>query len=357
MAWPSRTTASTSPWLPTARRASGRSRSSPHDGSSDVDVARRTRCAGSPATAAPSAWSRSTRTSSCSSGSPAPTTRLLLSDVTAADEWQLAGSARRALELPDARGRGRPGARPATSTCSPTSACARWTWACCSTTSTSTPTRCSSDVARRLGFGALFDDAVGLDLRLSAADGPWRTTRRCAPPSTRRAPRWRPATSRSGRSSSTPTATVVGRGPQRPRGRRRPDRPRRGRRAARRGRGRAASGGSTAAPWSSPSSRARCAPARSCWPASTGSCSARTTTKAGAVGSLWDVVRDRRLNHRPEVVAGVLADESTALLRRVLPRPPRLTRTGRVPEDAPGRVLRHTTQTSPGSMSGRPARG
>jgi tRNA(adenine34) deaminase len=36
--------------------------------------------------------------------------------------------------------------------------------------------------------------------------------------------------------------------------------------------------------------------------------------KAGAVGSLWDVVRDRRLNHRPEVVAGVLADESTRLL-------------------------------------------
>ncbi|WGX99521.1 nucleoside deaminase [Nocardioides sp. L-11A] len=36
--------------------------------------------------------------------------------------------------------------------------------------------------------------------------------------------------------------------------------------------------------------------------------------RAGAVGSLWDVVRDRRLNHRPEVVAGVLAVESTALL-------------------------------------------
>ncbi|QYJ05825.1 nucleoside deaminase [Nocardioides panacisoli] len=36
--------------------------------------------------------------------------------------------------------------------------------------------------------------------------------------------------------------------------------------------------------------------------------------KAGAVGSLWDVVRDRRLNHRPEVVAGVLAEESTAML-------------------------------------------
>ncbi|GAA1724451.1 nucleoside deaminase [Aeromicrobium alkaliterrae] len=37
--------------------------------------------------------------------------------------------------------------------------------------------------------------------------------------------------------------------------------------------------------------------------------------KAGAVGSLWDVVRDRRLNHRPEVVSGVLADESGAMLR------------------------------------------
>jgi tRNA(adenine34) deaminase len=37
--------------------------------------------------------------------------------------------------------------------------------------------------------------------------------------------------------------------------------------------------------------------------------------KAGAVGSLWDVVRDRRLNHRPEVVRGVLADESAELLR------------------------------------------
>ena len=37
--------------------------------------------------------------------------------------------------------------------------------------------------------------------------------------------------------------------------------------------------------------------------------------KAGAVGSLWDVVRDRRLNHRPEVVSGVLAEESTDLLR------------------------------------------
>ena len=37
--------------------------------------------------------------------------------------------------------------------------------------------------------------------------------------------------------------------------------------------------------------------------------------KAGAVGSLWDVVRDRRLNHRPEVVGGVLAQECGRSLR------------------------------------------
>jgi tRNA(adenine34) deaminase len=37
--------------------------------------------------------------------------------------------------------------------------------------------------------------------------------------------------------------------------------------------------------------------------------------KAGAVGSLWDVLRDARLNHRPEVIGGVLADDCGALLR------------------------------------------
>lgn len=36
--------------------------------------------------------------------------------------------------------------------------------------------------------------------------------------------------------------------------------------------------------------------------------------KAGAAGSLWDVVRDRRLNHRPEVIEGVLADDCARLL-------------------------------------------
>jgi tRNA(adenine34) deaminase len=34
--------------------------------------------------------------------------------------------------------------------------------------------------------------------------------------------------------------------------------------------------------------------------------------KTGAVGSVWDVVRDRRLTHRPEVRGGVLAGECAA---------------------------------------------
>lgn len=37
--------------------------------------------------------------------------------------------------------------------------------------------------------------------------------------------------------------------------------------------------------------------------------------KAGAVASLFDLVRDPRLNHRVEVIPGVLADASTDLLR------------------------------------------
>lgn len=37
--------------------------------------------------------------------------------------------------------------------------------------------------------------------------------------------------------------------------------------------------------------------------------------RAGAVGSLMDIVRNERLNHRAEVVSGVLADESAALLK------------------------------------------
>ena len=37
--------------------------------------------------------------------------------------------------------------------------------------------------------------------------------------------------------------------------------------------------------------------------------------KAGAVGSVYDLLRDRRLPHRVEVFAGVLANESSTLLK------------------------------------------
>jgi tRNA(adenine34) deaminase len=37
--------------------------------------------------------------------------------------------------------------------------------------------------------------------------------------------------------------------------------------------------------------------------------------KAGAAGSVFDVLSEPRLNHRPVVVAGLLADESASLLR------------------------------------------
>lgn len=42
--------------------------------------------------------------------------------------------------------------------------------------------------------------------------------------------------------------------------------------------------------------------------------------KTGAVGSLWDVVRDRRLTHRPEVRGGVLVEDCAALLEAFFAR-------------------------------------
>jgi tRNA(adenine34) deaminase len=42
--------------------------------------------------------------------------------------------------------------------------------------------------------------------------------------------------------------------------------------------------------------------------------------KTGAVGSLWDVVRDRRLTYRPQVRGGVLAAECAAPLEEFFAR-------------------------------------
>ena len=53
--------------------------------------------------------------------------------------------------------------------------------------------------------------------------------------------------------------------------------------------------------------------------------------KAGACGSLMNVVQDARLNHRVELVAGVLADEAGAILKQFF-----RTRRKAQSENAPG---------------------
>lgn len=55
--------------------------------------------------------------------------------------------------------------------------------------------------------------------------------------------------------------------------------------------------------------------------------------KAGAVGSLYDIPADPRLNHRPQVQGGVLAEECSALLRAFFAAR-RRRRSGVVPVDA-----------------------
>ena len=42
---------------------------------------------------------------------------------------------------------------------------------------------------------------------------------------------------------------------------------------------------------------------------------AASDPKAGAAGSVLDVLAEPRLNHRPEVASGLLAEESAALLQ------------------------------------------
>jgi hypothetical protein len=73
-------------------------------------------------------------------------------------------------------------------------------------------------------------------------------------------------------------------------------------------------GGWPAAPSTSPSSPAPCAPGRRCWRGSGGWSTARRIRKGGFCDreALGDLVRHPRLNHRLEVAAGVLAAESSA---------------------------------------------
>jgi len=58
-----------------------------------------------------------------------------------------------------------------------------------------------------------------------------------------------------------------------------------------------------------------------------------TDPKAGAVGTLYDIASDERLNHRYEVTAGVMAEESAALLKEFFAS---LRARGREPEPLEG---------------------
>ncbi len=69
--------------------------------------------------------------------------------------------------------------------------------------------------------------------------------------------------------------------------------------------------------------------------------------KAGAVGSVFDIARDARLNHRVLVTSGVMADECGALLRRFFQARRAPSRTGRD----------ESTGTGPATLSGAPPGG
>lgn len=58
-----------------------------------------------------------------------------------------------------------------------------------------------------------------------------------------------------------------------------------------------------------------------------------TDPKAGALGTLYDIASDERLNHRYDVTAGVLADESSAILKEFFSS---LRAEGREPEPLEG---------------------
>jgi len=47
---------------------------------------------------------------------------------------------------------------------------------------------------------------------------------------------------------------------------------------------------------------------------------AASDTKTGAVESLYQLLSDKRLNHQPQITAGIMADESSSLLKQFFKR-------------------------------------
>jgi tRNA(adenine34) deaminase len=71
--------------------------------------------------------------------------------------------------------------------------------------------------------------------------------------------------------------------------------------------------------------------------------------KAGACGSVLDVIHEPRLNHRVPITTGVLAEECGALLREFFAR--RRRREGGKPARVAPRSRRHTKGLHPGGRS------
>ena len=313
-----------------------------------------TRCAGSPATAARSAMvadrrgllparpgGRARPRGCCSPTSPPPTS----------------GSSPRSavdfLGLPDARGRGRPGARRRPRPARRPRACTRMDMGVLLDDFDLYPDEMLSDVARRLGFGELVRRRRRPHLRVSRdlTPGPG-SARRCAPPSTRRAPRWRPATypigavvldagRRGGRPRPQRARGATATRPATPRSSRcaRPPRPR-GRVAARR-----------LHPGRHPRAVHDVRRRAPCWPGWTAWSSARTTTRPARSVSCGTWSATGGSTTVPRWSAGVLAEESTALLDEFF-EGQRPDRPGLRVRGGPGARVRHDEPCSKGGEGG-----
>ena len=266
-----------------------------------------------------SGWCRWPRTSSSSFGSTACTPGLLLSDATAAYDSPLARQVLAHLDVPMPDGEGVDDMEPAgdlellsdlgvsadrdvggvrtTSTSTPrtSSACSPSSWV--SPSSSTRPSHWSPDDPRSAAASPeprsgtivdVSDDVAAMRLALAEA-APRRDTGDVPIGAVVVAVDgtvWRRHTTNARRRTTRPlTPRCSPCGP-----------PRRARIVATR----------RAQPSSSPLSRARCALAPLCSSRVARVVFGAWNDEMGAAGTLWDVLRDRRLNHRPEVVSGVL---------------------------------------------------
>ena len=157
-----------------ARRGSGRSASLPEPLDRRPRGAHRRRA---PAARGARARSRSSTSPTSSSSSSACSTgrvRLLLSDVTAAVDWDLAAQVvdHLGLEVPARRASWTRSGRPATWASSTTWGSTRWSWRRSCPTSTRTPTRCSARWPGGWGSPSAYERVVDALVELIRLDRP-----------------------------------------------------------------------------------------------------------------------------------------------------------------------------------------